>query len=383
MEISHSSMPFYQRFYDSYRLLRSTDNIDEKIALENYIGSLYTEMMLVSNHSFSPDFMRIFGGKKEYKKFQKKLYSFDHEMLQQYLHDKSYHQKFFQELLDSVEEILSSLEYHDYTGDVELSKEEFNDVFLSFMKSLNLEDFYLDFLQKNYIHSSHKEYIGDSYEGGIAFNPVNRDINIFIMDFEYNIQTLFVLAHEFGHAYDFSLFDEEIEDYNRYFYQSFYSEVFSKLFERLFLQYLIDSDLYLDVVKKKTALMMLNNYDFFLTSYMVSLLEDEYISELDMDSLDPFDVYQRVEHHFDKDLAMFIDSMEEISIAEENSYAYGDIISLFLKKDVLENGFSGELVTDFLRNRSSIFQRKFLDRYSIHPESYFDLYEKDYQFVKK
>jgi len=72
-----------------------------------------------------------------------------------------------------------------------------------------------------------------------------------------------------------------------------------------------------------------------------------------------------------------------IDLQESFTYAYGDIISMFLKDSIDKYGFSNDLVFEFMKERRNLFREGFFRENGMGPDNYLDLYKKELKLLKK
>ena len=75
--------------------------------------------------------------------------------------------------------------------------------------------------------------------------------------------------------------------------------------------------------------------------------------------------------------------MDHVNIKDTYSYAYGDIISMFLCDDIEKNGFSLDILKDFMNNRTNLFDENYILESGFSPYEYVKLYNNEIQFIKK
>ena len=384
MIYNSNTRQLYNRLEVAKRLLSNSKNLDERVCLSNYIGNVYSAIDAVSNNGVSTNKKQMFGSHKNYKKFLKKIDIYELKMLENFVLHKDFHSTYMYDILSGVEFNFSELEDEKLVNTTLLSSGEFYGIFYDFMKSINLENIFNDFIKQGRIYRAVNS--DDDYLLGFTlFNPINHDSDVFVKDFNYNIHTMYTLAHEFGHVYDLSKFDESVVKYNRFFYQSFYGEVISKLFERLFLQYLIDHNILLEEAQDKLFEMQIINHDFLLSSYILSLLDDESIVSNAYCYMSKDELFNKVKANFVTEDAVYdyIINSTDLDIHQSYLYTYGDIISMFLKNIVKNEGLSASIVNDFLSIRSDLFSDEVLKKWEMSAENYNDLHKKEMQMIKK
>ncbi len=382
MEVTNKTKGLYRRLQAANNLLKTTNNPNDKIALCNYIGNIYDAISSVGDKKIIVKKKDIFGSNKYHKKFHRKLVKLEDIMLEKFIQDKEFHSSYMGEVCFGVEQLHDDDPEYNVDLYQELSKSDFDDIFFQFMKSINLDGFLEDYLKKSNIYSY--KLSDDNHTLGMTlYNPVNRDVDVLIGDFILDIQALFTLAHEFGHVYDMSLFEGNTEEYNRYFYQSFYGEVVSKLFERLFLSYMINNNILKEEAQDKLMEVDDNNHDYLLTSYILSLLDEDLIRDSAYSYLSEEELIEVVNKYFNNNISEFVSELDYVDLQEDFTYAYGDIVSMFIKDSIDKYGFSNELIDEFLKVRSNLFDEEFFREFGMGPDNYLDLYKKELKLLKK
>ena len=177
----------------------------------------------------------------------------------------------------------------------------------------------------------------EQYNGMTLYNPVTGESDILLNGFNYNVDSMFTLAHEMGHVYDgFRIFDDkDSERFLHYNFRSTYLEVISRLFERLFLDYLIKNNICREAALDKMVDMEINNHDYLVSAYTMSLLDDELLKYDRYHSLKPREIVSYVKDYFnDLETIKRLFPDKYIRLDEEVNYTYGDIMSMFLKDGV-------------------------------------------------
>lgn len=382
--INRGTKDLYRQLDEAQKMIRCAKNIDERVALANYIGNIYRALICMGDGHVSFNRKKCFGNNGNYKKFIKKLDIYSDKLIRGFINSKEFHKSFFGEVIPLVEDEMVKFSMLNFEGDETFSQEDFFDIFNEFMKSLSLGDLFDEFYNSGKIYSS----IIGSDKGNLGFtlhNPVNARTDLFIKDLKYDLGSMNTLAHEFGHAYDLSLFDGDVSKYNQYFYVSFFGEVISRLFERLLLRFLLDNGIKKDLVRDKFIDFEVLNFDFLLDAYILSLLDDEMFTSDDYIDCDSDIIYKKVKAFFleDADIKGVIERMRDIDLSEVFCYAYGDIISMFLCEDFGKNGFSSDMIEYFLHEREKMFSEEFMRECGFGPENYAKLYRKEAQLIIK
>ena len=364
----------------SCELLNKCKNEDEKVAVSNYIANLYYSIESVLNIKFieKKKNNNIFGNRRNYRKITKKLDSYYYNMLDSFFQFKDFSKDYFQQILVEVENDLQSVNNGIYYTFSNLSKNDFFDIFYQFMRSIHLDKLFDYYWNNNLIYSVF--YSNNQNDLGYTlFNPINKESSIYITDFSYGIHSLFVLAHEFGHIYDFSILDQNITIFNQYYYQSFSDETYSILFERLLFRYMLNNNIHVEECRDNYLSMLLNRHDLLLRAYILSLLDNNYYLNDNYLSLSRSELANIVKDHFvtESDITDFIIHTYTFDLRSEYTYAFGDILSIFLKNQY------DDLVYDFNMKRANLDIQKYLVDNRLGPTEYIKYYKDDLKLIKK
>ena len=381
--INRSFGPLYDKLQLAHQQLNQAQTPDEKIALANYIGNLYCSLICMGE-DVKIDKKKCFGGDHHYHKFVKRLDVYNKEMLHHFVLCKDFHQSFMGEVLPSVEESLQQICPMKFPKEEEFSYRDFMEYFYFFLESYGLEEYFETFLKDRHVHSV---FVGQEKEnlGFTLYNPISSDVDFFIRDFQPNLSSMITLAHEFGHGIDLKNFHGNVEEYNRYFYQSFFGEVFSRLMDRLFFRFCLKNGIQEGAVRDKMVDFEILNHEFLLQSYVLSLLDDSFLLNEGYLTCDRKVIVEKVKRHFMNEnvIADFLNPMSKLDLQESFNYAYGDILSMFLAEEVERNGFFREMMEYFMQWRSEIFQEDFLRECGFGPKNYQKLYQKEMNLIKK
>lgn len=369
---------------DAHIQLKNARSLEERLAIANYLGNLYSSIICMGDVNFKFNKNHSFGGgKKRYDEIMGGLDEYSDAFILDFLHNKKFHNAYFGEILPEYEEELVDLGSLTFDEDPKLSRKDFLAILSEFMNSLGQKDLF-DKYYSGHIYSS---VIGQS-EGNLGFtlyNPISKDTDLFVRKLQYDINSLNTLVHEIGHGFDLSVLDDGIESYNRYFYLSVFGEVISKLYERLLFRFLVKNNICANSAKDKYVDFSIISHDYFLMTYLLSSLEDILLKSDKYIDCDSEYLASKVEEFVldKKDIIEFFDRMGEIDLSESLSYAYGDVISLFLCDDVEKAGFTSDSFRDFLKERADFFNPDYLKRNGFGPKEYIKLYKDECRFVKK
>jgi hypothetical protein len=366
------------------RQLKNARTREEIMAISNYIYLLDDSIGLVSpTNIVNPDKLDYLDDKTN-GIMDKKYFTHEGKMIRNYLSQKDFHEKFFERLSKKTEHIMHQIEEDEYSGTTSLTEEEYYNIFFEFMNKIGLAKYFDKYVRGKRIYTTSTSFEENTL-GYTLFNPITKDSDIFIGDLEYDIFSMFTLAHEFGHIYDLNHFNDGVENYNEYFYQSFNGEAVSKTFERLFVDFLIEHNILVDEAKDQMFDMVNYNYEYLLSAYIISLIPDIMLIDGSYLKMSPTKLYKLVERFFNKKnhVRKFINKCSNFELKETYMYAYGDVYSLFLKDRIKQDDYSLNALNEFFEFRSEIFNPDMLERLRIDPKGYVKLYKKDIELLKK
>lgn len=370
-------------------LIKEEKNNDVRLALYNYIGNLYSALSTIKGRKVYPNKSKIFGGIDNYRRFIKKTdYLFD-VYDDNFIKFKMFHRDYFHQLLLESEKLFVEMINENIDYRVEnnmLSEDDFLTIFHDFLQSIGLESFFDEIIKNGKLFSMNKDRDFEQYRGLTLYNPRTGESNILINGFEYSLDSMYTLAHEMGHVYDgFRIYDDkDSERYLHYNYRSVYLEVIPRLFERLFLDYLIKNNICRDAALDKLVDMEINNHDYLVSAYAMSLFDDKLLKDDRYHSLKPAEVVNIVKEYFsDLESIKELFSNKYIRLDEEVNYTYGDIMSMFLKEGVQEEGFSNPLFKEFLSVRLEDFNPEFIERHELSSERYREKYIREIKVLRK
>jgi len=374
----------YEKLEIAKRQLKNARSREEVMAISNYMYLLDDSIGLVSPSIDLGTDKIDFLDNKTNGVMDKKYFTHEGKMIRNYLAQKEFHEKLFERLYKKTRHLIHSIDKDEYSGITDLTEEEYYNIFFEFMNKLGLAKYFDKYVRGKRIYTTKSSFEKNTF-GYTLFNPITKDSDIFIDGLEYDIFSMFTLAHEFGHIYDLNNFDESIERYNEYFYQSFNGEAVSKTFERLFLDFLIENNILRDEAIDQMLDMINYNYDYLLASYIISLIPDILLIDDSYLDLTPTKLYKLVERYFSKKnhVRKFINRCNDFELKETYTYAYGDVYSLFLKDRIKQDNYSLDSLKEFFEFRSEIFDKEMLDKLRIDTKSYVKLYKKDIDLLKK
>lgn len=367
--------------------LETEKNREIKFALYSYIENLDGVLKTLGS-GFKIKRKDIFKSEREYQKFKNKFNLYEKKFVSNFCHYKDVHSDFLNGILVRIEpsfyEKIEGCQYSEQSN--AFSKDEFITVFHDFCEELGIVYLFDSLIDKKII-SFDMNNSDSKYYGLMLHNPLNGNSHVLVNNFSYNVDSMFTLAHEIGHVYDTECFDSSssVSKYNKYMYNSLNIEVVSKLFENLLLDYLIKNNIRKKVAIDKLIDDLIIGHDNMFSTYIISLLDDEYIEN---------DRYKYMSNdYFSSLVSKYINSKSgelnnisnyNLDLIDDIVYTYGDIISLFLKEYVSSCKLSNSLeFNKFMSERFNPFNDKFIDNNGLTPKKYEELYKKRLELVKK
>ena len=382
MEFAQDVETLVERLETATKQLKKAKSAEERAALGNYIYNLYESIGVIANVPMYVTEKTVFGSHKNYRKFYKKAFISDDRILKNFFENKDYHQWMLGNIINEISLPLDEWLDSQFGCNEQISKGEFIEIFASFLDSLKLGKEFDKFIKNVGIYSYDSELKTDS-SGYMLHNPLTKDTDVFIGDFGYNMSTLSTLAHEFGHVYDFSKFNGDIHSYNNFLHRSMYLEVLSKLFERLLIDYLMDNNIMVDDAKDELLKLKYNGYTTFVTSYVVNSLDYEMLKKHRQDKYSKDYIYSFIKNDFEESIKYMLEDVGTLDVRDNYIYAYGDIISMFLKEFIDKYGFDNDMLLEFFERREDIFSVEYLDKYGVTPEGYSEGYQKELKLLQK
>ena len=382
MEIAEDIETLIERLETATKQLKKAKSKEERAALGNYIYNIYESIGVIAYIPIYTTEKNVFGSHKNYRKFYKKAFIDNDRILKNYFENKPYHQWLIGNIIHEVSEPLDEVVENLYGCNEQISKGEFLEIFNSFLKELRLGKEYDKFIKNVGIYSYDTELKNDC-GGYMLYNPINRDTDVFVGNLNYDVSSLCTLVHEFGHVYDFSKFKGDIHEYNKFLHQSFYLEVPSKLFERLLMEYLINNDILANDAKDELIKIKYDSYITLIASYVVSLLDYDMLKKHKQEKYSKEYIYSLIKDSFEETVMYLLDEVGTLDVRDNHIYAYGDIISMFLKDMVDKYGFDNDMMLEMFDRRDEIFSPEFLEKYEVSPEKYFEGYQKELKLLQK
>ena len=366
------------RIIKARELIKNTDDLEEKYILNNYISELLEAIKDKLEIKVKTRRNHIFNNYNEYKKQiiieNKHISNFNDN----YILNKDYLNDLLMDINDEVDPICTKLLT---TLDINykiLNKEDILEILYLFFNSINNVDLLDKYIKENRIH----ELIikNNNLKGFNIYNNVNKENDIFIRKEDCTINTLFVLVHELGHAYDFKNLSCKSNEYNKYMFESMYTETIPKLFEKLLLNYMINNNILKEDSINKLKELEIINGEFINLSYIFSNLEDEDILDNNYKSMNPNEICENIGSYIEPDRVIYyLMNWGNIDLKDNLSYAIGDIISMYIK----DEGLDSKIFRDFMKIRTSIFNNIFFENNNINADTYIKKYKKELQLIKK
>lgn len=368
-----------QKLNKALKEMKASSTSEEKFFYINYIANLYDS---ISKMEKEKEKVVFFESPSSVQVYRKKGNEYNRKAYKNFTFQKKHHEAYLGNIIWNIENDYSSIPNVSCTKkERTFSKNDFWDVLYEFLKKINLENYFDKILKEQDIH-----FLKNNRESGFAiYNPINKDIDLFINDFHYDVYHMEVLVHEFGHAYDLSQFEGNVKDYNKYFYLSFYSEVLSTLLERAYLHFLLKNNIKKEAAKAEMTHFEDNNYSILLGSYIWSILDRKLLlSRTAPQTLEEIPI-KEIKPYFEENsnLKQIIQDVKNLNFLELYNYTYGDILSMFYCDEVLQNGISNDMIHSFLQERKKLFSKEFLEENKFSPKQYAKLYQKEIGLIKK
>ncbi len=260
----------------------------------------------------------------------------------------------------------------------EFTKKDFIDILFQFFKEIHLDKDFDKLRKNNRIYSIKK---GSNSLGYFLYNPINKDSDIFLEDFHYDLFHMNTLVHEMGHYYDLNKPFKDIDDYNNYFYSSCNREVISLMMERLLQRYLLRNNIKTEEVKKKMIEFQKLSIDLLGTAYMYSLLDDP--NDINKNKIELLkDVLAKNPIIDKKQFMTFFNHIYDYSFSDTYQYVYGDILSLYLTDEVQKMGMDCYSIQEYYRERHQLFAPLLLEKYQLDKDKCIKLYKKELKLIK-
>lgn len=369
----------------AYRDLEKCKSLVDRYALIDYIRQLHDIINLIPGEETYIDARVCFGTNKRRRHYDKYIDKLFDVLDGDFIANRDFHREYMGQILDISGEVLADFKGLSYSeGDRMFSQEEFYQLFFEFLQRYGLEDRFDRFIKKRRIFSLPENQV-DRCNGQVIHNPLNYDSAIIISDFKCCLDDILTMSHEFGHTYDLSKIKGRDSGYRnlRYDYSSIYGEVVSTTFEKLFIDFLLEKGIKVDQVKDAAIDLYFDNLYHVQGTYFLSLLDDEDIwegaanisSEKLVKKISPFLISDGPLNDFFK--------FRTIDSLCDPKYAYADVISEFLKQDILEEGLECESMQDFMKIREKTFSPTYLEEKGFYPDAFQKKYIKNINRLKK
>lgn len=356
--------------------------------LYNYIGNLYSALSVIKGKQLYPNEKKIFGDMENFQRFIKKTDYLMDRYTDDFIAKQKFHQDYFNEILGDIESIF--IKDIDGTGYSKKSsyfgENDFLVVFHDFCQSLKIEKIFFEIFREKRVFKMKKGVNADNYLGLTLHNVLTGESRMLIDSFDYNLDSMFTLAHEVGHYYDQMEFvgSDKIADYVSYIFKSYYGEVISRLFEKLFLHFLINNNIMREKAIDKFLDIEIVNHDYLLSSYILSLLDSQYLEKDKYRKLSDTAIAEMIKQNFiNQEVVESYLLNTQLDLMSDITYTYGDIIAMFLKEEVMAEGLEATLMKKFNKIRCYEFNEEFFIKENLSSDKYAEIYEKEVQLIKK
>jgi len=382
MLINDNPKKLLEKLEIAKKQLKNAKTREEILALSNYIYDL-DESIAAIDPTHTPTDKLSFLNDKNNEVLDKKFNVHMDKLMRNFLENKDFHRDFFERIYRKTDHE-KRIKEDDDIEITTLSEEDYYNIFFEFMKQIGLEKCFDKFVKTKRIYTTVNS-IEENTLGSTMFNPITKDSDILVDDLDYDVFSMFTLAHEFGHVYDLNRFDGSINNWNTFFYQSFNSEVVSKTFERLFVDFLLKNNIQVPEAKTLLHDMLDANYEFAKASYIITLIPDVYLLDDSYLGLSPTKVYKLVERYFSKNdrVRKFINKCSNLDVKDTFQYSYGDVVSMILKDRIKDDEYNLDSLKEFFEFRNKPFETEMLDKLKVTPDRYVKLYKKDIELLKK
>ena len=360
---------------------------EQKMAFYNYVGNLYGAINVNSEEDFPVDYKDCFKNRRNFVKFMRQADLYEKRFCSRFYDYKEFHKEYLGDILVDYGNHVQVLKDVPCSDDRTwyLGKDKFYEILCGFLEEYGLLDEFKNFLKKPRVFSKIKKNPTDDFSGLTIFNPITKDAAFLIKDPDYNLDTLFIYIHEFGHVVDLQSIEGDIyQSVNDYAYRSSYPEVFSKLLEKLFLQYLIDHNIMSEAAKDIYIEQFITNHDFLLSSFMFCLLDDKfYRGGKELCISDGQFIDEMAKHFSNRELIEEMVNGGTMSLFGDLIYSYGDIMATHLLEPVKNGGLGCEEFRNWQRIRFQPFDPEFLLDNDYTPENFAKVLKKEVELCKK
>ena len=148
MFVVNDTKELRKKIEDSAKIMKSTKNMAQRIAISNYIENVEDAIACVEEVDLGLPDKTIYGSLKNRRKYFKKLDVYQDQFITNFIINKDFHNSFMGEVLSGVEENFLDVEETDVCPTTELSDTDYYDIFFQFMKSINLEELFDKYIKE-------------------------------------------------------------------------------------------------------------------------------------------------------------------------------------------------------------------------------------------
>lgn len=372
----------------SLKLVKREKDNDVRLMIYNYIGNLYSALSVIEGRNMYPSRKKCFGDLENYQRFMKQTSFLNDKFCDNFIFHQKFHQDYFNDILVEIEDTfiknICDTEYSDQKD--HFGEKDFFEVFHDFLYKYGLEKIYFEMLENKRIFKMKKKNGYDDYLGLTLHNGFTGESRVLIDSLDYDLNSMHTLVHESGHYYDLMEFSgrSNANSFVSYTFKSVFQEVYSRLFEKLFLNYLLDNNIMRDKAIDKLLDVEIINHDYIFSSYIISLLDSKYLKKDKYTNLDAATISKMIGEYFEfPDVVESYIRITNFDLMNDINYAYGDIVSMFLKEEVLAEGLNSVLVKKFNGIRCGEFDKEFFLQEDLNSDRYVELYKKEVQLIKK
>ena len=367
----------------AYQELGSCDDITKRYALVDYLYQLHELERALGVDGSYLDEVAVLGSKKNARKYNLYIDSLFTRLDEEFIKFKEKHHEHFDAMLSINDEGLKDVcDVSFVDAYEEITKEEFFEYLYEFLSSYKLEGLFDRIVSdKRFFDRPFNE--DEMYAGSVLYDPVLNKSNVVLCGRQYNMPYLLTIGHEFGHVFDLDLlYSDDYSRYLKYSYSSVYGEVLSITFEKLFYDFLFKKKYHIDDVKEIYSEFSFENKNYVLDTYLLSLLSDGLIRNLDF--LSRKKILREVKSSFERidEIKLHLEG-RKLDTWKTPLYAYGDFMSSILKDSIQQDGFDNELMRKFLSIRDHVFNPDEVESIGFNIDEYGKVYKKDVSRLKK
>ena len=146
---------------------------------------------------------------------------------------------------------------------------------------------------------------------------------------------------------------------------------------------MINNNILKDEAKEKMLDSLYDNYNYLLSCKILSVLDDSFLKKLNCSVIDVDSFYNLIKRYFDPLIKDFVLEINYMDLQEDYTYAFGDIVSMFLLDSINKYGFSNELIDQFVNERDKLFRKEFFEDNGLSSDNYMELYKKELKLLRK